>query len=98
MSGYCAIKSEPGLWTVGRYHGEEWIPYEDLDDPKKAENLVIRLNGGKGPLDERAELRDKFAAQALAGLLASSDYSSTWEGFAEDAYKIADAMLKARGA
>jgi len=44
-------------------------------------------------------LRDFFAAAALQGMLAhdesaTSDY--TVEGFVESAYKIADAMLKAR--
>ena len=41
-------------------------------------------------------LRDYFAAQALAGLLASGEDSIDAETNAHDAYIIADAMLAAR--
>jgi hypothetical protein len=41
-------------------------------------------------------LRDWFAGQALAGLLADSDMASTPTGFAEGAYQYADAMLAER--
>lgn len=40
-------------------------------------------------------LRDWFAGQALAGLLAPG-FASAASAFAEDAYKLADAMLAAR--
>ena len=43
-------------------------------------------------------LRDWFAGQAMAGLLAHPVESpgTTWMIYAHDAYGIADAMLKAR--
>jgi hypothetical protein len=44
-------------------------------------------------------LRDYFAAQALAGICANQDnrvYGNSME-FARAAYRLADAMLKARG-
>jgi hypothetical protein len=40
-------------------------------------------------------LRDWFAGQALAGLLAQGG-SATWERDAENAYQAADAMIAAR--
>lgn len=41
-------------------------------------------------------LRDWFAGQALAGMLAGEG-ATTWEGDASNAYKVADAMIAARG-
>jgi hypothetical protein len=41
-------------------------------------------------------IRDWFAGQALAGLLASDPHDFNEHGLAHDAYKYADAMLKAR--
>ena len=47
--------------------------------------------------DGNIELRDWFAGQALAGLLAVVSGSKTDEAyFANHSYKIADAMLEAR--
>ena len=41
------------------------------------------------------DLRDYFAAKAMQGLLASDVYAPK-DKFAENAYAMADAMLKAR--
>lgn len=41
-------------------------------------------------------LRDWFAGQALAGLVSYVVEGATFENVAEDAYKAADAMLRAR--
>ena len=41
-------------------------------------------------------LRDYFAAKALQGLLSDTSVRSTPEQFADNAYIVADAMLKAR--
>lgn len=41
-------------------------------------------------------LRDYFAGQALAGMLADSERSGTLEEYTRYAYDFADAMLKAR--
>ena len=46
-------------------------------------------------------LRDYFAAQAMQGILAgllAYGHDIVWDQIAEDAYKQADAMLKAREA
>ena len=42
-------------------------------------------------------LRDWFAGQALAGMVAAVDRSGSHALYAEESYKFADAMLKARG-
>ena len=42
-------------------------------------------------------LRDYLAAKAMQGMLADSKRSGTLEAFAHDAYKAAEAMLRARG-
>ena len=41
-------------------------------------------------------LRDWFAGQALAGMVSYVVEGATFENVAEDAYKAADAMLRAR--
>ena len=41
-------------------------------------------------------LRDYFAGQALAGMLADSTRQGSLGNYAEDAYKFADAMLAER--
>lgn len=42
-------------------------------------------------------LRDHFAGKAMQGMLACEMLRATEQEFAERAYKLADAMLKARG-
>lgn len=42
-------------------------------------------------------MRDYFAAKAMQGMLACEMLRATEQEFAERAYKLADAMLKARG-
>ena len=43
-------------------------------------------------------MRDYFAAKALQGMLAETSLKATPKEFADQAYEIADAMLKARQA
>jgi hypothetical protein len=43
-------------------------------------------------------LRDYFAAKAMQGLLTNFKYDYDENGYAQSAYKIADAMLAAREA
>ena len=50
--------------------------------------------GGEGGMD----LRDYFAAQAMQGLLSDGVGSLSDEELADWAYKLADAMMKARKA
>ena len=42
-------------------------------------------------------LRDYFAAKAMQGLISEPSFKGTIEMFANRAYAIADAMMKARG-
>lgn len=47
--GYCYIRSEPSLWTVGTYDSGEWEPESDHSSPEDAARRVSYLNG-KPPL------------------------------------------------
>jgi hypothetical protein len=49
-----------------------------------------------GVADKGMKLRDYFAAKALQGMLAEPSLKATPQEFAERAYMVADAMLKAR--
>ena len=49
-----------------------------------------------GEFSRGMSLRDWFAGQALAGLLASWPHDCENPGIAHDVYRFADAMLKAR--
>ena len=50
-----------------------------------------------GSMSHGMSLRDYFAAKALQGMIAKPSLKATPEEFAQKAYMIADAMLKARG-
>jgi hypothetical protein len=43
-------------------------------------------------------LRDYFAAKAMQAMLGWDNDHTIWDSYAEDAYMMADAMLKAREA
>lgn len=45
---------------------------------------------------DHINIRDRFAMVALQGILAHPGCSLTFQGFADEVYKFADAMLKAR--
>jgi len=49
-----------------------------------------------GSDDKGMSLRDYFAAHAMQGMIAEPSLKATPEEFAQKAYMIADAMLKAR--
>ena len=49
-----------------------------------------------GTADKGMKLRDYFAAKALQGMLAEPSLKATPQEFAQRAYMVADAMLKAR--
>ena len=51
-----------------------------------------------GSMSHGMSLRDYFAAKALQGMIAEPSLKATPEEFAQKAYMIADAMLKAREA
>jgi hypothetical protein len=75
-----------------------------MDDPINDGGPAFPQNDlsgyGMGPAERNnggMSLRDWFAGQALAGIMAGVG-ASTWEGDAANAYKVADAMLAARAA
>jgi len=49
-----------------------------------------------GTADKGMKMRDYFAAKALQAMIAEPSLKATPEEFAQKAYMIADAMLKAR--
>jgi hypothetical protein len=49
-----------------------------------------------GTADKGMKMRDYFAAKALQGMLAEPSLKATPQEFAERAYMVADAMMKAR--
>jgi len=49
-----------------------------------------------GTADKGMKMRDYFAAKALQGMLAEPSLKATPQEFAQRAYMVADAMLKAR--
>ena len=49
-----------------------------------------------GVADKGMKMRDYFAAKALQGMIAEPSLKATPDEFAQKAYQIADAMLKAR--
>ena len=53
-------------------------------------------NQRAAPLLAAIDLRDYFAAKALAGMLADSEVKATREDFAERSYALADAMILER--
>lgn len=59
-------------------------------------------DGGSGPTGEQVRyrgmsMRDWFAGQALAGMMAACAVDGAhWKAFAQDAYAAADAMLAVR--
>lgn len=42
---YVYIQSEPGLYTVGFYQGDNWNPESDHNNREEAANRVSFLNG-----------------------------------------------------
>ena len=49
-----------------------------------------------GSMSHGMSLRDYFAAKALQGMIAEPSLKATPEEFAQKAYQLAEAMLKAR--
>lgn len=90
---------------------EDWK--RDYEDATALESGVAKFekNIPVGTVELTSEpacdIRDRFAGQAMMGLLASgwchesratSPIIGGWEDVADDAYRMADAMLKARSA
>lgn len=69
-------------------------------NPEDAKKFSLPAFPQKEPLSSDChgmELRDYFAAKAMQGLLINEYKDFVMEEFAEMAYAMADAMLKARG-
>lgn len=68
-----------------------------IDDGGSAFPLCVPdYHGDRPHLESGMTLRDWFAGQALAGLLADGKNSGRFADIASDAYDFADAMLAAR--
>ena len=73
-----------------------------MDANGEGEAMSEKYDGGPAFPGEYAEpyrgmsLRDWFAGQALAGLVADSSLYSTTKTEAQEAYELADAMLQER--
>jgi hypothetical protein len=86
------------LWTRFKH----WIDGSDRAAARR-EYFESRMERHREDVErrrvaERAELRDRFAGYALNGLLAGGECSfMTPDEIAVEAWKQADAMLKARG-
>ncbi|MEG5533495.1 hypothetical protein [Enterobacter ludwigii] len=65
------------------------FPYSGVHKGEK-ENLIVDSHG--------MTLRDYFAAMAMQGRLANPDWLCSDDRTANEAYQIADAMLRAREA
>ena len=62
---------------------------------KRISDLEIERSELQRQLDDRPSLRDQFAMAAITGLI-SLGKTDVIEELAQDAYRIADAMLVAR--
>lgn len=87
-------------WNVGQLRS--FLAGSPLDpNPTSRQAAPSRTKHARHPTQQ--SLRDQFASQALAGLLASGwceeerIVADNWSTIARDAYKAADAMLAARG-
>lgn len=65
------------------------FPYvREIDSPKEGYTAYVHEDG--------MDLRDYFAAKAMQGDFASGIHEDDFEECAKRAYKMADAMMKAR--
>lgn len=83
---------------------DAWIAQRGaLDAPATVQAKSPNTKPSKAAAQPETTLRDRFAGEAMNGLLASGwcaderEIAGTWMTVARDAYKMADAMLKARG-
>ncbi len=74
------IQSEPGLWTVGHYDRDRWMPESDHGTQAEAAARVHYLNGGSdAELVEacQALLSHRVGEQPTQGWLRDNDASRT---------------------
>ena len=72
---------------------------KDLAFPRPASRGNNYLTGEEdvvGDPQQGMTLRDYFAAKAMQTMLGWDNDHTNWNSYAEDAYKMADAMLKER--
>jgi hypothetical protein len=66
------------------------FPVSDMQSAKP-ENIDELKSMSRG-----MTLRDYFAAKAMEGILANSEWGGVFTDVSQDAYRMADAMLEAR--
>ena len=88
----------------------DWLGRNKIEKQLTKTEMTKQTNGGgpafpdnnpEHPSDQRSgmTMRDYFAGQALAGIMArGTGTSNALEWAPEEAYAVADAMLSARGA
>jgi hypothetical protein len=64
---------------------------------KESIEETLRKHKPENPLASQATLRDVFAMAAISRWVSAADQPDQSEIIAQDAYKIADAMLRERG-
>ena len=77
---------------------EDWIEQRTSKTNTSEVQPALPPKARGKPSSPRPDLRDHFAGQALVGILASGPYDRTPDEITHDAYRYADAMLKAREA
>jgi len=85
------------LWErfKGWWNAPSTDPFDVYESTREARHKELRAARIK---QAQAELRDRFAGYALIGLLAAGDHHAyNRDEAAGEAWKQADAMLKARG-
>ena len=67
---------------------------------EQADREAKKREAKRNPFASEMSMRDYFAAKAMQGYLSDSEWLAevSPQGTAEAAYRVADAMLKARGA
>lgn len=67
---------------------------EELEDYLRKQKYIVNTGGKYSEMT----LRDWYAGQALMGLIIQRDQCISSKILAEESYKVADAMIKAREA
>ncbi len=72
------------------------VPSNYLPLSRKPKDTPMAHDDG-GQAVSSLSIRDYFAGQALMGLLAATGFDAPIEQYADTAYRLADALLAARG-
>lgn len=77
--------------------GDRIVNAIDFNARRVADHIIGAVSNWEAHIGELPTLRDRFAMAALTGMLACPDSSGSFESFAGDAFKYADAMMARRG-